>query len=77
VNHHQTVSEYFTPPAQLRRNGFDRLIRLAVGLEDADDIIAALNWTLHHGDRVTSAQLEAWQRGRMAELGVARQLQRM
>ena len=53
VNHHKTVSEYFTPPDQLRRNGFDRLIRLAVGLEDADDLIAALNWTLHHGDTVT------------------------
>ncbi len=34
VNHHKTVSEYFTPPPELRRNGFDRLIRLAVGLED-------------------------------------------
>ena len=50
VNHHRTVSEYFTAPDQLKRNGFDRLIRLAVGLEDADDLIAALNWTLHHGD---------------------------
>ncbi len=53
VNHHRTVSEYFTAPDQLKRNGFDRLIRLAIGLEDADDLIAALNWTLHHGDRVT------------------------
>ncbi|HEX4912473.1 MAG TPA: PLP-dependent transferase, partial [Vicinamibacterales bacterium] len=25
VNHHRTVSEYFTAPDQLRRNGFDRL----------------------------------------------------
>ena len=24
VNHHQTVSEHFTPVDQLRRNGFDR-----------------------------------------------------
>ena len=31
VNHHRTVSEYFTAPDQLKRNGFDRLIRLAVG----------------------------------------------
>lgn len=70
VNHHQTVSEYFTPPDQLRRNGFDRLIRLAVGLEDAADLIAALNWTLHHGDAITAAELEAWQRARAATLGV-------
>jgi cystathionine beta-lyase/cystathionine gamma-synthase len=71
VNHHQTVSEYFTPPEQLRRNGFDRLIRLAVGLEDPDDLIAALNWTLHHGDRLSAADVEAWQNERMAALGVA------
>jgi cystathionine gamma-synthase len=70
VNHHRTVSEYFTAPDQLKRNGFDRLIRLAVGLEDADDLIAALNWTLHHGDAVTAADIERWQRGRAASLGI-------
>ena len=70
VNHHRTVSEYFTALEQLKRNGFDRLIRLAVGLEDADDLIAALNWTLHHGDTVTAADIERWQRGRAAELGI-------
>jgi cystathionine beta-lyase/cystathionine gamma-synthase len=70
VNHHRTVSEYFTAPDQLKRNGFDRLIRLAVGLEDADDLIAALNWTLHHGDAVTAADVEHWQRGRAASLGI-------
>jgi cystathionine beta-lyase/cystathionine gamma-synthase len=70
VNHHQTVSEYFTAPEQLRRNGFDRLIRLAVGLEEADDICAALNWTLHHGDAITPAEIESWQRERVASLGL-------
>lgn len=70
VNHHRTVSEYFTAPDQLKRNGFDRLIRLAVGLEDADDLIAALNWTLHHGDSISSADLEHWQRQRAASLGI-------
>lgn len=70
VNHHKTVSEYFTPLAELTRNGFDRLIRLAVGLEDADDLIAVLNWTLHHGDAVTPDAVGAWQRERMASLGV-------
>ena len=66
VNHHQTVSEYFTPPEQLRRNGFDRLIRLGIGLEDADDLIAALNWTLHHATVVTAAQVLEWQAARAA-----------
>jgi cystathionine beta-lyase/cystathionine gamma-synthase len=64
VNHHKTVSEYFTPPDQLRRNGFDRLIRLAVGVEDADDLIAALNWTLHHGSAIAPAEIAAWQAAR-------------
>ena len=68
VNHHRTVSEYFTAPDQLKRNGFDRLILLAVGLEDPDDLIAALNWTLHHGAATTGADIEAWQRARLQEL---------
>ncbi len=72
VNHHKTVSEYFTPVDQLKRNGFDRLIRLAIGLEDADDLIAVLNWTLHHGNLITAAAVEAWQVSRRAELGVVR-----
>jgi cystathionine beta-lyase/cystathionine gamma-synthase len=70
VNHHRTVSEYFTALDQLKRSGFDRLIRLAVGLEDADDLIAALNWTLHHGGDVTVADIEQWQRGRSQSLGI-------
>ena len=71
VNHHRTVSEYFTAPEQLRRNGFDRLIRLAIGLEDADDLIAALNWTLHHGGNLSGQDIEDWQRARAASLGIA------
>ena len=70
VNHHRTVSEYFTPAPELRRSGFDRLIRLAIGLEDPDDLIAVLNWTLHHGDRVTADDLARWQTSRAAELGI-------
>ena len=72
VNHHRTVSEYFTAPEQLKRNGFDRLIRLAIGLEEADDLIAALNWTLHHGDRVSTAEVAEWQQQRAAALGILR-----
>jgi cystathionine beta-lyase/cystathionine gamma-synthase len=68
VNHHKTVSEYFTPADQLRRSGFDRLIRLAVGIEDADDLIAALNWTLHHGESLSATDIEAWQEQRLREL---------
>jgi cystathionine beta-lyase/cystathionine gamma-synthase len=71
VNHHRTVSEYFTPFDQLRRNRFDRLIRLAVGLEDAEDLIAALNWALHHADDLTAADLDTWQRERTASLASA------
>ena len=70
VNHHRTVSEYFTALDQLKRNGFDRLIRLAIGLEEADDLIAALNWTLHHGDSITAADVGAWQAKRTADLGL-------
>ena len=70
VNHHRTVSEYFTALDQLKRNGFDRLVRLAVGLEDADDVIAALNWTLHHGAGVTTRDIDDWQRQRTASLGI-------
>lgn len=69
VNHHQTVSEYFTPVEQLRRNGFDRLIRLAVGLEDADDLIAALNWALHHAPSVPVTDVAAWQAARRVTRG--------
>ena len=70
VNHHKTVSEHFTPLPELQRNGFDRLIRLAVGMEAADDLIAVLNWTLHHGDAVSASDVEAWQKARIASLGV-------
>jgi cystathionine beta-lyase/cystathionine gamma-synthase len=70
VNHHKTVSEYFTPDDQLRRLGFDRLVRIACGVEDADDLCAALNWTLHHAGAVTDDELAAWQTARAAELGL-------
>src|SRR5688500_9834008 len=70
VNHHRTVSEYFTPLDQLKRNGFDRLIRLAIGVEDADDLIAALNWTLHHGQTITARDVDEWQRARAAALRI-------
>jgi cystathionine gamma-synthase len=70
INHHRTISEYFTPDDAVERAGIHRLIRIAVGLEDADDLIACLNWTLHHEARVTSAELDAWRTARAAELGL-------
>jgi cystathionine beta-lyase/cystathionine gamma-synthase len=68
VNHHRTVSEYFTPAAQVAELGIDRLVRIGVGLEDADDLIACLNWALHHAADVSTAELDAWRAARAAEL---------
>jgi cystathionine beta-lyase/cystathionine gamma-synthase len=70
VNHHRTVSEYFTPREQLAQLGIDRLIRLGIGIEDPDDLIACLNWTLHHEPRVTTSELDAWRAARARELGL-------
>lgn len=70
VNHHKTVSEYFTPADQVARAGIDRLIRLGVGIEEPDDVIACLNWTLHHAARVTTAELDGWRAQRALELGL-------
>jgi O-succinylhomoserine sulfhydrylase len=70
VNHHKSVSEYFTPPERLDQAGIARLIRLAVGTEDPRDIIAALNWALHHSASLSADDLAAWQRERRAALGL-------
>ncbi len=70
VNHHKSVSEYFTPEEALRRNGIAELIRLAVGVEDSDDICAALNWALHEGVKLSDDDLLQWRAQRMADLGL-------
>lgn len=70
VNHHATVSEYFTPPPALARLGCDRLVRLGVGLEAPEDLIACLNWALHHAAEVSPAQVAAWQAERRSALGL-------
>jgi hypothetical protein len=54
----------------LTRNGFDRLIRLGIGLEEPDDLIAAINWTLHHAETISPDDVAAWQDERRASLGV-------
>jgi len=64
VNHHRTVSEYFSPAEQVAQLGIDRLIRLGIGVEDADDLIACLNWALHHEAEVTTAELDRWRAAR-------------
>jgi len=70
VNHHRTVSEYFTPADVVASLGIDRLIRLGIGLEDGDDLIACLNWTLHHADAITPADLDAWRAERARALNL-------
>jgi O-succinylhomoserine sulfhydrylase len=70
VNHHRTVSEYFSPVEQLAQLGIDRLIRIGVGIEDADDLIACMNWTLHHEREVGAAELDAWRTARAQALGL-------
>jgi cystathionine beta-lyase/cystathionine gamma-synthase len=71
VNHHRTVSEYFTPPDQVAALGIDRLIRIGVGIEDADDVIACVNWALHHEADVTARDLDAWRAERAARIAQA------
>jgi cystathionine beta-lyase/cystathionine gamma-synthase len=70
VNHHRTVSEYFTPDDVVARLGIDRLIRIGIGVEDADDLIACLNWTLHRESAITTAELDAWRADRARELAI-------
>ena len=71
VNHHFTVSEYFTPVEELLRMGIDRLVRLGIGIEAASDIIACLNWALWNFKNVSLEDVAAWQAQRANELGIA------
>ncbi len=70
LNHHQSVSEYFTPVAELQKQGIDRLVRLGAGEEDADDICACLNWALWHHEAVTADEVREWQQVRAKALGI-------
>ena len=71
LNHHRSVSEYFTAEEEVRRIGVDRLVRLGIGVEHADDLIACLNWALWHRRDVGAPEVEAWQAERAGSLGVA------
>lgn len=70
VNHHKSVSEYFTPQDALERNGIESLVRLGIGMEDADDICAALNWSLHRGMSLSVDELTQWRNERASALGL-------
>jgi cystathionine beta-lyase/cystathionine gamma-synthase len=70
VNHHLTVSEYFTPVEELQRGGIDRLVRLGVGLEEPDDVIACLNWALWQYDNISPDDVRRWQGERARDLGI-------
>jgi len=37
-----------------------KLVRIGIGIEDADDLIACLNWALHHEREITPDDLEMW-----------------
>lgn len=68
VNHHKSVSEYFTPIPRLKQNNIDRLVRLAVGTEDPNDIAAALNWSLHCFRQCSAEDITAKRAQRLAQL---------
>lgn len=70
LNHHRTVSEYFTPVEELERAGIDRLVRLGVGLEEPLDLIACLNWALWHYRELSAGAVAQWQAERVRDLGI-------
>ncbi|MCY4372661.1 MAG: hypothetical protein OXC31_02735, partial [Spirochaetaceae bacterium] len=70
LNHHRSVSEYFTAEEEVRRIGVDRLVRLGIGVEHPDDLVACLNWALWHRQDVGAPEVEAWQAERAGSLGL-------
>ena len=70
INHHRSVSEYFTAEGEVLRIGVDRLIRLGIGVEAADDLIGCLNWALWRAPQVSPAEVTEWRRRRRAELNL-------
>ena len=71
LNHHRSVSEYFTAAGEVARIGVDRLIRVGVGVEAAADLIACCNWALWRAPEITPDEVRAWQQRRRAELHLA------
>ena len=71
INHHRSVSEYFTAAAEVRRIGIDRLVRLGIGVEDERDLVACLNWALWRAPEVAADAVAAWQARRRRALGIS------
>ena len=71
LNHHRSVSEYFTAPGEVRRIGVDRLVRLGIGVEEERDLIACLNWALWQAPQVSEKAVAAWQGCRRRALGIS------
>ncbi|HXV60332.1 MAG TPA: aminotransferase class V-fold PLP-dependent enzyme [Vicinamibacteria bacterium] len=68
VNHHRTVSEYFTPEKEVRDMGVDRLVRLGIGLEATDDLIDCLEWALLNFRQISAERVASFQSERRREL---------
>ena len=71
INHHRSVSEYFTAEAEVQRIGVDRLVRLGIGLEASRDLVACLNWALWNYERYQKDDVERWQEQREKQLGLS------
>ena len=71
LNHHRSVSEYFTAPEEVKRIGVDRLVRLGIGLEEPRDLIACLNWALWNYTSVSAERVAAWLQERTRQLGLS------
>ncbi|MFQ5937150.1 MAG: PLP-dependent transferase [Acidiferrobacterales bacterium] len=76
INHHRTVSEYFTPDEVQKKAGVDRTLRLAAGLEAPEDIMACLNWAFWHYQEISEKEVQNWQQARREELGIGRTTER-
>lgn len=70
INHHRSVSEYFTAEEEIERIGVGRLVRLGVGLEAPRDLAACLNWSLWSFERFGKDDVARWQEERARELGL-------
>lgn len=70
VNHHTSVSEHTSPAPRLRRQGIDRLVRFAAGVEDPSDVVAAVRWALDHAHEITPDEVAAWRQERASSLGL-------
>lgn len=72
INHHRSVSEYFATEEEARVLGIDRLVRLGVGLEAPEDLIACLDWALASFEEITADEADAWQSRRRRDLNLDR-----